>query len=461
MNSIRSLLSAWLLFPLTGLLLLTALIGYPVILHPVTDALDWALMDSARTIARLINTPAGYTALAAAPGHETVRHSDTDDETYFSVRAADGTLLAGDAKVAMPDTALAPGADLYYDSVIDGRPVRVAAMLATRAGASLLVQVAETNENRTRLTRQIFTGVMLVEIALIAMVGWLVSRGIRKGLRPLRRLGRDLEARSPGDLGPVHEEHAPLEAQPLVRSINVLLRQLAVSQQAQRQFVADAAHQLRTPLAGLRIQLEYALQQSDPQEWRRTLAMLMPATARTVHLAHQLLTLARTEANPGRARSMNEVDVADVVKNAASQCMPKAIERDIDLGLELGPCSIVGDAAQLHDLALNLIDNALSYTPRGASVTVRTATRGDARVLEVEDEGPGIPEAERARIFQRFYRIVGSEGDGCGLGLAIVQEIAQAHHGRVSVGDRASGPGSVFTVEFPGRASGTEISAQD
>lgn len=452
MNSIRSLLSAWLLFPLTGLLLLTALIGYPVILHPVTDALDWALMDSARTIARLINTPAGYAALAAAPGHETVRHSDTDDETYFSVRTADGTLLAGDAKVGMPRETPPAGADVYYDSVIDARSVRVAAMTVTRDGASLLVQVAETNENRTRLTQQIFTGVMLVEVALIALVAWLVSRGIRKGLLPLRRLGRDLEARSPGDLGPVHEEHAPLEARPLVRSINVLLRQLAVSQQAQRQFVADAAHQLRTPLAGLRIQLEYALQQSDPQEWRRTLAMLMPATERTVHLAHQLLTLARTEAAPARGRSMQAVDVADVVKDAAAQCMPKAIERDIDLGLELKPCVVTGDPALLHDLALNLIDNALSYTARGSSVTVHTAARGGINVLEVEDEGPGVPEAERGRIFQRFYRILGAEGDGCGLGLAIVQEIAQAHQARVSIADRGNGPGSVFTVEFPARA---------
>ena len=453
MNSIRALLYAWLLVPLTGLLLLTALIGYPVILHPVTDALDWALMDSAHTIARFINTPAGYAALAAAPGHETVRHSDTDDETYFSVRAPDGTLLAGDGKVAMPPSVVPAGKDLYYDSAIDGRPVRVAAMAVERPGAPpLLIQVAETNENRTRLTQQILSGVMLVEVALIAMVGWLVSRGIRKGLRPLRRLGRDLEARSPGDLGPVPESHAPLEARPLVRSINVLLQQLAVSQRAQRQFVADAAHQLRTPLAGLSIQLEYALQQSDPQEWRRTLAMLMPATERTVHLTHQLLTLARTEAYPGRARSMKELDVADAVKNAASQCMPKAIERDIDLGLELGPCVIEGDAALLHDLAINLIDNALSYTPRGSSVTVRTATRGEARVLEVEDEGPGIAESERPKVFQRFYRILGAEGDGCGLGLAIVQEIAQAHQAVVTVDDRQGGPGSVFTVEFRPRA---------
>jgi two-component system, OmpR family, sensor histidine kinase TctE len=448
MNSIRALLYAWLLVPLTGLLLLTALLGYPVILHPVTDALDWALMDSARTIARLVNTPAGYAALASAPGHETVRHSDTDDETYFSVRAADGTLLAGDGKVAMPQSPVPAGRDLYYDSAIDGQAVRVAAMAVERAGASLLIQVAETNENRTRLTQQILVGVMLVEVALIAMVAWLVSRGIRKGLRPLRRLGRDLEARSPGNLGPVPEEHAPLEARPLVRSINVLLEQLAVSQRAQRQFVADAAHQLRTPLAGLRIQLEYALQQSDPQEWRRTLAMLMPATERTVHLTHQLLTLARTEANPGRARSLKEVDIAEVVKNAASQCMPKAIERDIDLGLTLAPCVVMGDAALLHDLTINLIDNALSYTPRGSSVTVRTTTRGDTRVLEVEDEGPGIAESERQKVFQRFYRILGAEGDGCGLGLAIVQEIAQAHQAVVAVEDRKDGPGSLFTVEF-------------
>jgi two-component system sensor histidine kinase TctE len=449
MESVRRLLYRWLLIPLTGLLVLTALLGYPIVLYPVTEALDWALMDSARSLARHINTSEGYAALAVSSADDAMLRSDGYDRIYYSVRAGDGTLLAGDTKVAQPARPIPETNDLYYDSVIDGEPVRVAAMTLNRDGANLTIQVAETTVKRTRLARQILVGVIFVEVVLIATVALLVLIGIRKGLAPLQRLRAELQARSPEDLRPVPEAHAPVEAQPLVRAINGLLDQLAHAWRAQQQFVANAAHQLRTPLAGLRMQVEYALRQENPQEWRRALGMLTPVTERTVHLVHQLLTLARTEANAGGAASMAAVDLSSIVQEAAGHCMPKAIDRDIDLGLELTRSPVVGDALLLGELVTNLIDNALTYSAHGSHVTVRAANFDGHSVLEVEDEGPGIAQSERTRIFERFYRTIGSAGEGCGLGLAIVQEIAQLHQAQVAISNPDGHSGTVVIVTFP------------
>ena len=448
MESIRRLLYCWLLLPLTGLLVLTALLGYPIVLYPVTDALDWALMDSARSLARLIKTTEGYATLTVLPENETMLRSDEYDRIYYSIHSSDGALLAGDAKVALTanSTRLA---NPYYDSIVNGEPVRVAVMTIPRNGKDLIIQVAETTVKRTRLAGQILTGVILIETVLIITVALLVSIGIRRGLAPLQRLRNELEARSSNDLRPVPEDHAPIETQPVVKAINGLIAQLATALQAQQLFVANAAHQLRTPLAGLRMQIEYALRQEKPEEWRRALTTLMPLTERTVHLAHQLLTLARTEANSVRGGTRSTTDLAAIVQDAAAPCMPKAIEREIDLGLELRPTLIVGDPFLLGELVTNLIDNAVTYGFHGSRVTVRVACREGASVLEVEDEGPGIEETERDKIFQRFYRTVGSAGDGCGLGLAIVREIAQLHHAHVGVGHAPSRHGSIFTVTFP------------
>ncbi|HWM29496.1 MAG TPA: ATP-binding protein, partial [Woeseiaceae bacterium] len=302
-----------------------------------------------------------------------------------------------------------------------------------------------------RLTRQILIGVILLEALLIVTVAVLVSIGIGKGLAPLQRLRREIQSRSPRDLRAVPESHAPVEAQPLVNAINGLLEQLAAVLRAQQHFVANAAHQLRTPLAGLRVQVEYALRQENPQEWRRALGMLTPVTERTVRLVNQLLTLARTEGNPAVAGNFERTDLASVIMDVAGHCMPKAIERDIDLGLELTPTYVHGDALLLGELISNLIDNAITYSSPASRVTVRAAPHDDKSELQVEDEGQGITASERTKVFQRFYRPADSVGEGCGLGLAIVQEIAQLHDAQIEIRTPKSGKGTLVIVRFPDR----------
>jgi len=456
-ESVRRLLYRWLLIPLTGLLLITAFVGYPIALYPVTDVLDWALMDTAHSLARLIRTTEAYPALAVSSADETIIRRNDFDRVYYSVHGADRTLLAGDAQLAPLGHPIPETNEVFYDTVIDGKAVRVAAMRLERDGG-LIVQVGETTNKRTRLTRQILTGVILIEILLIVIVAVLVSIGIGKGLAPLQRLRREIQARSPRDLRGVPESHAPVEAQPLVAAINGLLEQLAAVLRAQQGFVANAAHQLRTPLAGLRMQVEYALRQDNPQEWRRALGMLTPVTERTVRLVNQLLTLARTEGNPAIAGNFAPTDLASVIMDVAGHCMPKAIERDIDLGLELTSTMVQGDALLLGELVTNLIDNAITYSPPGTRVTVRAAQQGDGSVLEVEDEGQGILADEQGKVFERFYRPVDSPGEGCGLGLAIVQEIAHLHEAGVEILETQSGRGTLILVSFPGRAGRRGVS---
>jgi two-component system sensor histidine kinase TctE len=444
---VRGLLYRWLLIPLTGLLLITAWVGYPIALHPVTNALDWALMDTAHSLARLIESADAYPALTVTPADDALLRGDNHDRVYYAIHGEGGTLLAGDSELKPPPAA-SQSQELFYDAVIRGEAVRVAAMSMKRRGSQITVQVAETTNKRVRLAGQILTGVILLEILLIATVAVLVSAGIRVGLAPLRRLQVEIRARSPRDLRPVPDAQAPVEVQPLVRAINELLGQLGTVLRGQQGFVANAAHQLRTPLAGLRMQLDYALRQENPQEWRRALTMLTPVTERAVRLVHQLLTLARTEGNIGVAANFAATDLREIVGDVAAPLMPKAILREIDLGLELDRAPVHGDALLLGELITNLVDNAITYSPPSSRVTVRTFTMGATSFLEVEDEGPGISEEERGKVMERFYRPAGSAGEGCGLGLAIVEEIAELHGGKITIAEPGRGAGTLVQVTF-------------
>jgi two-component system, OmpR family, sensor histidine kinase TctE len=319
------------------------------------------------------------------------------------------------------------------------------------------VQVAETTVKRYNLLHQILTGVIFIEFLLLITVGAGVWFGIGKGLEPLQRLQGDIATRSPRDLRPIREAHAPVEMHSVVRALNDLLLQLASALRTQQQFVANAAHQLRTPLAGLRMQVEYGLRQDNPLEWRRTLETLGSVTERTVHLANQLLTLARTEAGSNQLASMRRLDLRSIVEQVVEQWMPKAIAKDIDLGLGLEAAVVHGDPFLIGELLSNLLDNAISYTPAGGGVTVRSMRRGGATILEVEDNGVGIQEEEREKVFTRFYRIAGSPGEGCGLGLAIVREIAYLHQGSATIRSPSGGCGTLVAVRFPAADDSQEM----
>lgn len=447
--SIRRLLFRWLLFLLLFVVVGVAAVAYPIALYPATAAYDWALMDAALSLSRLIRMSKGRPGVDLHPATDTLLRTDHFDRIYYSLHDLHGKFIAGDAELRPPPLDSLGSGELIYNSELNGEQVRVAALLVARPDASIIVQVAETTVKRHMLVRQIVTGVVFVEVLLVAAVIVLVWFGIGKGLAPLRRLRREIEARSPRDLRVMPEDHAPVEVRPVVHALNNLLQQLDAALQSQRQFVADAAHQLRTPLAGLRMQVEYGLRQDDPQEWHRILQSLAPATDRAVRLANQLLMLARAEVGAQRPGSLRALDLRTVIEQVVGEWMPRAIARRLDIGLELEPASVHADALLFGELLSNLLDNAVAYTPCGGRVTVRLAQRGGLAVLEVEDNGPGIPEAERQRVLGRFYRVEGTPGEGCGLGLAIVQEIAELHGGRVEIGTPACGSGTLISVRLP------------
>jgi two-component system, OmpR family, sensor histidine kinase TctE len=446
--SIRRLLFRWLLLPLTALLVGSALIGYPIALYTATSVYDWALMDTAYSLARLVSARDGPGPVKITAEDDALLRTDQFDRIYYSVRGTDGALLVGDAQLAPPPVDLLEPGEAHYDTLVNGEHVRVAALLMTLQGTDAIVQVGETTIKRARLAGQILTAVIFIEVLLVSALIILVTIGIGKGLAPLQRLRAEIESRSHRDLRPVREDIAPTEAESVVRALNKLLTQLSDVLRAQEQFVANAAHQLRTPLAGLRMQIEYALSRDDPEEWRRALHKIAPVTDRAVHLVHQLLTLAKTEGGAAATSTLRAIDLRPVIEEVAATWMPKAIAKDIDFGLELQPAPVCAEPFLISELLSNLLDNAFTYAPRGAHVTVRARSDGEHTLLEVEDTGPGIPPAEREKVLGRFYRLEGAPGEGCGLGLAIVAEIAALHGATVEIRTPPSGTGALVVVTF-------------
>src|SRR6266850_8323173 len=270
---------------------------------------------------------------------------------------------------------------------------------------------------------------MLIAFATILIV-WF---GVKRGLGPLARLSEEIKARSPGDLRPIDAAGTPDETRPLVSALNGLLEEVSQASRNQQRFLANAAHQLRTPLAGLQAHTELTLAKALPVEVRAELEQVHQATIRTARLANQLLALARAE--PGARGNAAELNLKALAEGEADAWVHQALARDVDLGFELDWAPVQGDAFLLREALANLVHNAIEYSHRGGRVTVRTGRRDTQSFLEVEDDGPGIPAVERERVLERFYRVPGTPGTGSGLGLAIVREIAGGHGATISIAD--------------------------
>ena len=312
--------------------------------------------------------------------------------------------------------------------------------------------MAETRKKRETLAGHIISGVILPQFAIIPLAVILVYLGLSRGLAPLNRLQSRIRRRRPGDLAPINIFGVPEELRPMVTAINELMARLEENLQAQQRFIADAAHQMRTPLTGLKTQTELALSESDPKLMHRSLEQIAASADRAVHLINQLLTLARAEAGYEKVYVFERVDLEQVARSVTQESVPRALAKNIDIGFEGSgwPLWMEGSPTLLHELASNLVDNAIKYTPRLGKVTVRVHG-GSRAVMEIEDNGVGIPEAERERVFERFYRVLGSDADGSGLGLAIVREIAELHRADIALLANPQGRGTLVQVSFPRR----------
>jgi two-component system sensor histidine kinase TctE len=455
--TLRRTLLRWLLIPLMSLLVLSSIAAYAIALRLAQDAFDRALYESAYDIAQLVRKSAqeGNATFDLPDATEDLILTDKFDEMFYNIRDREGQLLSGDPDLPSPaGKAPSPArrGEYFYDSIVNGQSVRVASLAITLqlAGVDRIVriQVAETRHKREQLAKEILSGLIVPQLLLILMAVGIVWFAVGRGLQPLSKLESAVALRSHLDLSPVQAPDAPAEAQPLVSAINALLLRLQDILNAQNRFIADAAHQLRTPLAGLKAQVALASRQQNIKDVRHSLDQLEIGADRLTHLVNQLLSVARNEPGADRSIALVALDLNALAQDTTGEWVSIALKRDIDLGYEgtRNPVWVKGDALRLTEMLKNLLDNALRYTQPGGTVTVRVT---DGTTLEVEDNGSGIPEDERERIFERFYRVLGNGADGSGLGLSIVKEIAQTHGASVTYTTGKDGTGSCFRVSFP------------
>ena len=414
--------------------------------------------------------------LLAPPVEEFLRQNS--GFSGFSVQDLSGRVLLGDDWIqgAVPTTHEPEFHSIEYDSVT----YRVAVQRGRTGAGDLVVALADGSDPRQQWGKQMALRVLLPNLVLVAAAALAIHWAVRRAVKPLVDLADAVERRSPRDLSPIDAAASPAEVRPLVNSLNRLFALVNAQAEGQRRFVADAAHQLRTPLAGLQAQVEaWALMaQADggtggasekPEEkWPLTdmnkahgaillganqVEKLRHATRRTSKLAHQLLALSRADARSLEAQPSETVNLKDLCESLLEAFLDAATTKGLDLGLEVQPAHVTGHGWLLRELLSNLVDNAIKYTPAGGTVTLRCgmAALSDGSTgayLEVEDDGPGVAEAEHARVMQRFYRVPGSEGEGTGLGLAIADEIAHVHNAVLRLGLGAAGQGLLVRVQF-------------
>ena len=457
----------WMLTPLLLLwpvsLVLTWLVAQGIAGKPFDRALEY----NVSALAQLVTVKDRRVSFnLPLPARELLRADDADT-VYYQVVGPRGAYMSGERDFPLPtdaDTAV-PGQVQLRDDDFHGTAIRVAYMwvpLNLPDAPMALVQVAETLDKRSVLAAEIIKGVMLPQFVTLPMAVLLVWLALVQAIKPLSRLEARIRARKPDDLSPLDAQTVPIEVAPLVTSVNELLLRLHDSMATQKRFLADAAHQLKTPLAGLRMQADLALREgANTEELKQSLRQIGRASIRATHTVNQLLALARAEGG-NTAINRQPCDLAGLTMDVVRDCVPRAMDKHIDLGfegVEPGTPGVMlqGNPTLLKEMVRNLLDNALNYTPSSAEqpavITVRVLFDpvSQALVLQVEDSGPGIPEAERERVFEPFYRALGVEADGSGLGLSIVKEIARQHQANVSVADTRVGqlpPGARFTVRF-------------
>jgi two-component system sensor histidine kinase TctE len=437
----------WMLAPLLLLWPMSLAVTYLVAKSIANAPFDRALETDAYVLARQIHPVNGVAELTLPDSTRDFLRADNIDSVFYQVLGTRGETVAGDRDMPLPreEDRPQPGIVEFRDDMLRGNDIRVAYTTVefpqTPGAQPVLVQVAETLDKRSALANDIIKGVILPQFVILPLAILLVWFGLSRGLAPLHALQAHIRARRPDDLSPLEARRAPPEIEPLVTSFNDLLTRLEQNMELQKRFIADAAHQMKTPLAGLRTQAELALRQDASAEVHRSLEQIATSSEHAARLVTQLLALARAE-NRMSGQIFTPVEIGDVARSAVRDWVQAALAKQMDLGYE-GPetpeeaIEVEGNPVMLREMLSNLIDNAIRYTPSGGRITVRVRRDDVAQVahLEVEDTGLGIPAAERERVVERFYRILGREGDGSGLGLAIVREIATMHGGTLTIED--------------------------
>lgn len=431
------------------LLALDAVACYYTALHFANLVYDRWLVDSDRSIATTVHTDADVVRVDLPRAALEVFQFDAVDTTYYRIDSTRQGRIAGE-EALQPLTDVPLGQVRLGNSDIRGRPVRVVSTRQPGASAdtSVTVTVAETLIKRSTLTGEIVLAMLAPQLALLVVALMLAWFNVNRGLKPITDLARAIEVRSHDNLLPVPQEGLPREVSVLVARLNELFARVSAAMQSQERFVADAAHQLRTPLAAVVLHADAAQGAASVEVRQRSLRSLRSAADRAARLSQQLLMLMRAGPTAAVAHLV-PTDLAAFVRKIGEEWVPLMLASGVDFGLAApeAPVMVPADDELLGELLSNLLDNALRYGRSQGRITL--GVTGAPAAVYVEDDGPGIEPAERERIFERFYRLPGVSGEGCGLGLSIVRQIAQLHGAQVTVSSDEDRAGTRFTVSFP------------
>jgi len=440
-----------LVIPLIFFVIIDAVLSYFVTLHYVDQAYDRWLLDSARSLTQEIKVQEGKVFVELPAAALAIFKWDEQDKTYFKITSSEQELLAGDNLVPEP---LNPETDwshpVYFNDRMHGEPVRVVSMLITfdKTPERIVVNVAETLNKRRAMMTDILLADLIPQLILILLTIIFLLTGLKKGLKPLHLLADQIAQRSSRDLSPIPETHIFPEVRTLTDTINELLEAHTQAIATQQRFIANAAHQLRTPLAGLKLQAERALREQDLSAMQPALQQIQNSADRMSHLTTQLLVLAKSEPI-SRDHELLPVDLVKLVRQTCIDWVPKALLRNMELSFECPEAELYvqGDGILLREMLANLLDNAIAYGYDNGNIWVKLQ-RHPVASITIEDDGPGIPGTEKDKVFERFYRIAGSPGNGCGLGLAIVKEIADLHKARFELDEADIKGGTRINVLF-------------
>lgn len=446
MISLRRRLLVILLWSFAAAWLLLAAMSYFSARHEIEELFDAQLAQSARVLLGLTlheleeeNEPdiAGIDIVGVPWGHK------YEEKIAFQIWSGEKLLLRSPNAPVTPMTS----ASGYRDELIEAKPWRV--FLLADPAHNVRIAVGESYEVRDELIFDILLNTLLPILLILPLLALIIWTGVGRGLGPLKKVAGEIAQRSPSQLQPLAVRDTPEEIRPLADSLNRLLGRLDEALESERRFTANAAHELRTPLAGLKTQAQVALRATSEPQRIQMLNKILEGVDRATHLVGQMLTLARLDPDAAAAQ-YGPVDLVQTTVAVVAERAPAALEKNIEIELaEDSRGTVNGDAAALAILIRNLVDNAIRYTPSGGRVEVSVATRVEGVTLTVTDNGPGIPELERARVFERFYRAPGSGGQGCGLGLSIAQRIAELHGASIELAAPVTGSGLRVTVRFP------------
>ena len=454
--SLRRLLLSRLLLLLLPLVVLTLIGAYFTTYHSINEAFDRSLARRVYALADQVEVREGKVEVDLPQSAHDILEFDSTEVFYYRVVGPNGEELAGTDDLSLP--AIRPAEPSkkasFYDTDVDGEKVRAASYLLSLSGTSasgnVLILAGETTGKRTGVAREVVATMLLPMLMVVGLMAYGVSLGVDMSLKPIQALRRAISQRSPQDLRPIRMAAIPHEIEPLLTEMNRLMADVGDLQESSRHFLADAAHQLRTPLAAFKAQTELALRRATDESTRASLKGLLSTLDRQSHLIGQLLALSRAE-SAAKAVEFEPLDLVQLAREVAAEWAPRALEQGIELGFDAprDKVWVSGDRNGLTEALSNLLDNALRYCRSGDSVTVGVEREAGSARLSVADTGPGVAADELEKLFSRFYRVPGVQVEGCGLGLAIVRQIAQTHGGDAQAGAGKDGRGLAVSVHLP------------